>query len=264
MDLSTILRAARLKPAGARPVMLMDFDGTLVALADDPDLVELSDATREALRRLARRDDVTAGVISGRRLDDLRSRVGVGDAVYYAGLHGLEIEGPGMQFLHSQAAHTRPLIQQIGRSLVNATKGLAGVRIENKELTLALHVRGSDPTTQRDAEGVLREIVDPHLRIGTLRLLCGADVFELLPAVAWTKGDAVLHIKAAVERRYGQPAWLIYLGDDVTDEDAFRAVAATGVAIAVGDRPASTAFRLATPDAVERFLREVAQGFASD
>lgn len=257
MDLSAIARALSLKPVEARLLLLLDFDGTLVELADDPAAVELPTARRDLLRRLACRPDLTVGFISGRRLADLRMRVGLGNAAYYAGLHGLEIEGPEIQFLHSQAANTRALIERLRRSFIDATKDLASVRVENKELTVAMHVRGAGAGAQRQAELSFRKIAEPHLDAGTLRLLHGHQVFELLPGVAWTKGDAVLRIKAGVERHYGQAAWLVYVGDDVTDEDAFRAVGADGMTIAVGDRPASAAFRLPNPDAVERFLLQV-------
>ena len=177
MDLSAIARALRLRPAGTRLLLLMDFDGTLVELADDPDAVELSHATRHLLQRLVRRSDLTMGVVSGRRLADLRVRVGAGNAIYYAGLHGLEIEGPGMQFLHSRAANTRSLIRRVGRSLLDATKGLAGVRVENKDLTVAMHVRGAAPAARRHAEHTFREIAEAHLKAGTLRELRGDRVF---------------------------------------------------------------------------------------
>ncbi len=258
MDVGPLTRALSLRPAEARLLILTDFDGTLVELAEDPDSVELSSGRRDLIRRLARRPDLTLGVVSGRRLADLRLRVGAGDGIYYAGLHGLEIEGPGIHFLHSQTADTRTLIQRLGRSLVDATKDLVGVRVENKELTVAMHVRRAAPTAQQHAEEVFREIAGPHLKTGAMRLLCGAAVFELLPGIAWTKGDAVLRIKAEVERQYQRAAWLIYLGDDVTDEDAFGAVGAGGITIAVGYRPSTAAFRLPDPDAVERFLRQLA------
>lgn len=255
MDLSAIARALRLRPAATRPLLLMDFDGTLVELAADPDAVELSSVRCHLLECLARRSDLTMGVVSGRRLADLRVRVGAGTVPYYAGLHGLEIEGPGIHFLHSLAPDTRALIQLLGRSLIDATKDLAGVRLENKDLTVAMHVRGAVPAAQRHAEEIFREIAKPHLEAGALRVLHGHYVFELLPAVAWTKGDAILCIKAEVERHYRQAAWLIYVGDDVTDEDAFRAVGTNGMTIAVGDGPTSAVFRLHNPDAVQRFLQ---------
>jgi len=258
VDLNAIVRRLSLKPAGSRLLLLTDFDGTLVELEKDPDAVELSPARRDVLQSLACRPGVTLGVVSGRRLADLRVRVGAGDVSYYAGLHGLEIEGPGIQFLHSQAGDTHRLIQRLGRLLIDATKDLAGVRVENKELTLAMHVRGAAATAQRHAEAAFREIAEPSLETGTLRLMHGDAVFELLPGVAWTKGDAVLRIKTEVERHYGQPTCLLYVGDDVTDEDAFRAVGPEEMTIAVGHRPAPAAFRLENPDAVWRFLQQLA------
>ena len=259
MDLTALTRALSLRPAETRLLILTDFDGTLVELAEDPDGVELSGDRRDLIQRLARRPDLSLGVVSGRRLADLRLRVGVEAGIYYAGLHGLEIEGPGIHFLHSQTADTRELIQHLGRSLVGATKDLTGVRIEHKGLTVAMHVRRAGPAAKQRAEEIFRDIAGPHLETGVLRLLCGAAVFELLPGIAWTKGDAVLRIKAEVERQYGRAAWLIYLGDDVTDEDAFSAVGVDGITIAVGDRPATAAFRLPDPGAVERFLQQLAR-----
>ena len=257
MDLSTLTLALSLRPAETRLLILTDFDGTLVKLAEDPDSVELSSSRRDLIRQLARRPDLSLGVVSGRRLAEVRLKIGAGDGIYYAGLHGLEIEGPGLQFVHSQAAHTCTLVQRLGRSLVDATRDCAGVRIENKELTVAMHVRRAAPGARQRAEEIFREIAGPSLETGALRLLCGAEVFELLPGVAWTKGDAVLRIRAEVERRHGRSAWLMYLGDDVTDEDAFGAVGESGMTIAVGDRPATAAFHLPDPDAVERFLRQL-------
>jgi trehalose-phosphatase len=258
MDLSTVVQAVRRKPAGARLLVLMDFDGTLVDLADDPDAVELRSSIRDLLRSLVLRPELTVGVISGRRLADVRRRVGLGQGVFYVGLHGFEIEGPGLRFLHDRAVETSPVIQQVARALVDPVRDLAGVRVENKELTVAVHVRGAAPAVRQRAERALREIAAPHLAGGGLRLLRGADVFEFLPDVAWTKGDAVLSIKAQVERCYEQPAWPIYLGDDVTDEDAFRAVAgAGGPTIVVGSGPSSALYRLPHPGLVERFLQEL-------
>ena len=258
MDLSAIIQALSRKPADARPLVLMDFDGTLVELRDSPEAVELPAGRRELLWSMGHRSGLTMGVISGRRLADLRSRVGAGDSVYYSGLHGLEIEGPGLSFLHADAQRTRPLIERLARSLDDATKDLVGVYVENKDLAVAMHVRGAAPALQRRAEQSFREIAAPHVEAGTLRVLNGNRVFELLPALAWTKGDAVLRIRTQVERQHGQPAWLIYIGDDVTDEDAFRAVGEGGLTIAVGYRPAPAAFRLSNPDAVEQFLRAFA------
>jgi trehalose-phosphatase len=257
MDLSALTSALSLRPAETRLLVLTDFDGTLVELAQDPDSVELSTGRRDLVRTLARQPDLTLGVVSGRRLADVRLKVGVEGGIYYAGLHGLEIEGPGIHFLHSQTAGTRALIQRLGRRLIDATKDLVGVRVENKELTLAMHVRGAASAAEQRAEDIFREIAGPYIDTGTLRILCGDAVFELLPGFSWTRGDAVLRIKAEVERRYRRESWLIYLGDDVTDDDAFGAVGTGGMTIAVGDRPATAAFRLPDPDAVERFLRQL-------
>ena len=97
----------------------------------------------------------------------------------------------------------------------------------------------------------------PWLRAGALRLLIGADVHEYLPAAGWNKGDAVRWIAHDVERRTGQAPWVAYFGDDLTDEDAFRAVG-DGVSVVVGRRASAARYRLESPADVALALADLA------
>lgn len=258
--MSTIAEVADAVACGAsRGVILLlsDFDGTLVEFAVDPDTVKLPARRRALLETLAARPAVAAGIVSGRRLWDLRDRVGIAGPLVLAGLHGLEIEGPGARFLHPGAAAAREALAALRPALAAAVRDLAGVFVEDKDLSLALHVRAADPEIRERAERILKATAGSALARGELRLLAGDKVFELLPNVTWSKGDAVGWIRGHVEKQRGQAVWPVYLGDDWTDEPAFETIGDDGVAVVVGTRPSRAAFRLADPLEVEALLAEL-------
>jgi trehalose 6-phosphate phosphatase len=241
-----------------RPLLLLlDFDGTLCEFQPSPEQVWLRRPRREALQQLIARRGVTAGFVSGRRLADLRERIGLTGDMWFAGLHGLEIEGFGRRFVHARVDEARGLLGLLARALRVQTADLPGVIIEDKELSLALHVRQAHPDDKIKADAAFLRMTLPHIDDGTLRLMPGSNVSELLPNIPWNKGDAVSWICAEEKSRRGESPMTIYLGDDVTDEDAFTAVGDQGSVI-VGPRPSRIATRLENPAAVEAFLRELA------
>ena len=252
--------AARVAAAVAqRPLLLLlDFDGTLCEFQPSPDQVWLRRPRREALQRLISMPMVTTGFVSGRRLPDLRERVGLTGDMWFAGLHGLEIEGFDSRFVHARVEESRGLLGVLGRALRVQTAGLPGVLIEDKELSLALHVRQAHPDDKIKADAAFLRMTLPHVDDGTLRLMPGSNVSELLPNIPWNKGDAVRWIHGRERERRGVDPMTIYLGDDVTDEDAFGAVGAEG-SIMVGPRPSRIASRLENPSGVEAFLRALAE-----
>ena len=247
--------------ARGRPLLvLLDFDGTLCEFQPEPGMVWLRRPRREVLQRLIADPRVTTGFVSGRRLSDLRERVGLTGDMWFAGLHGLEIEGFGRHFVHERVEEARGLLRLLARALRVQTADLDGVLIEDKELSLALHVRKANPDDKIKADAAFLRMALPHIDDGTLRLMPGSNVSELLPNIPWTKGDAVRWIRDAERARLGaggpEPC-AIYLGDDVTDEDAFKAVGDES-AIMVGPRPSLIKTRLENPGAVERFLGSLA------
>ena len=255
-DVARAVEAVGRRPAGRRLLLLSDFDGTLCEFRPAPESVYLDRTRRDLLDALARRPGVTVGLVSGRRLEDLRARAGLAAPVYYAGLHGLEIVGAGASFVHERVAETRGLLQVLARALDAHLSALDGVRLENKDLSVAVHTRLASPGDRAEARRIVERVVGPHLARRTFRMMPGSAVVEILPNIAWTKGDAVRWIQADVERRHG-PAWPVYLGDDVTDEDAFTAIGADGLTIVVGDRESAAGLRLPGPPAVEAWLRGV-------
>lgn len=234
---------------GRHLLVLLDFDGTLCEFQADPDAVVLSEARRAILRQLQQR--ATVGIVSGRRLDDVRSRVGV-DGVVVAGLHGLEIEGLGEWFVHPDLTAASATIAVVGDTLRDRTRGLPGVFVEDKGASVALHFREADADRQRQAIDVFGAVAEPLAESGRLRVMRGSYVLELLPNIDWNKGHAVVWIIDRVRRLCGD-TYAVYVGDDVTDQDAFAAIEADGLPIAASDRVA-TSNRLDGPVAVERFL----------
>jgi trehalose 6-phosphate phosphatase len=242
--------------AGGRPLLvLLDFDGTLCEFQPEPGMVWLRGSRLEVMQRLVAREAVTAGFVSGRRLADLRERVGLTE-IWFAGLHGLEIEGFGRRFVHDRVDEARGLLALLARTLRAQTADLPGVFIEDKELSLALHVRKAHPDDKIKADASFLRVALPHIDEGTLRLMPGSNVSELLPNIPWTKGDAVNWIRDGERERRGTEPYVIFVGDDLTDEDAFQAVGEEN-AIMVGPRPSPIETRLESPADVEAFLREL-------
>ena len=238
-----------------RPLLLLtDFDGTLCEFQVDPTAVFLSDARRTALSALATRAGLSVGVVSGRRVADVRRRTALDGPVYYAGLHGMEIDGPDTTFEVPHLAARRGLLQEIGRSVAVAVAPLPGAFLENKDLSWALHVRAAAPADRERAERAFWSLATPPLDAGTLRLQRGECVFELLPDIEWDKGDAVRWIEGDATRRLGAAVRPVYLGDDRTDEHAFDAVGTRGITVVIGRRPSGAGRRLPDPSAVERLL----------
>ncbi len=246
--------------AGRTVLLLSDFDGTLCEFEPIPETVRLKPSRRAALEALAAIPRASIGLVSGRRLADLRERAGLVTDAWLAGLHGLEIEGFGFKFCHPRVDEARGLIGLLARSLRAQVADLPGVLIEDKGYSMSLHVRQAHPDDKIQADAIFLRMALPHIDDGTLRLMPGSNVSELLPNIPWAKGDAVHWICETERDRRGAnrpPPCVVYLGDDFTDEDAFTVVG-TATSIIVGPRPSVVEMRLPDPDAVEVFLAELA------
>jgi trehalose 6-phosphate phosphatase len=216
--------------ASGRLVLLLDFDGTLAPIVERPELAEMPPRTRRALERLMAMPGVAVAVVSGRGLADVRERAALGD-VAYAGNHGMEIEGAGLHRIHPQAAAARPELEAAAARIMADLEGVDGAFVEDKGLTLSIHYRMA-PEQEPNVREIVLEAVDgrPELRVTE-----GKMVLEVRPRVEWDKGRAVLFLLEHM--RPSEDAPVLYLGDDRTDEDAFRALrgsspAAEGVLIA--------------------------------
>lgn len=244
---------------GERHLLLVtDFDGTLSELAPTPGEAVLSPQVREALRAVAVHPRTTLAVVSGRRIEDVRRRTD-DLALFVGGLHGLEISGDASDFLHPTLRKAAPVIAGIRQRAEEALAWCRDAVLEDKTYALTLHVRRVPAPDAARAFGQFVELAQPALDADLLRVLPGAQVLELLPAVDWHKGKAVEWIRSAVDVGPTTGVGTVYLGDDRTDEDAFATLGTRGMAIGVGDRPHDhlIRYRLAGPASVGRFLERV-------
>jgi trehalose 6-phosphate phosphatase len=253
VDPAELARDIRTRSTGHHLLVLCDFDGTLAEFDPDPHAVWLPRSIREALNGIAAASDATVGLVSGRRLADIRSRAELGDHAYYAGFHGLEIEGEGMRFVHPDVHTSRDLVQGIVAEMGSELRSLGGVFVENKDLSLVVHFRAATTDVQLRVREIIDRHAQPYVDGGRLRIMRGSCARELMPHVRWNKGNAVAWICDRVQRRHGS-TWPLYIGDDVTDEDAFRYVKGRGLGVAASDRVTAADVKVDGPAGVEALL----------
>lgn len=232
-----------------RLILLLDFDGTLAPIVPRAEDAAMPPETRAALDRLRAMPGVEAAVVSGRGLADVRERAAIA-GIAYAGNHGMEIEGAGLSRVHPEALAARPLLEAVAAELAGSVGEVAGAWVEDKGLTLSIHYRQA---AEGDAPRVREAVERAAAGHAGLRVTQGKMVLEVRPRVEWDKGRAVLFLLEQMRPPEGTP--VLYLGDDTTDEDAFRALegwgeGAEGIIIAEA-LPGATAAR--------SYLREPAE-----
>lgn len=239
--LGPIQEAIRNRPDDTRLVFLSDYDGTLADFHADPTIPRPSKRTRELLYRLALREEISLGIVSGRRIADLRTRTQLPSRVYLGGLHGMEIEIGPRRWQHPDVATARDDVRELSQRLEEIPTRAPGTILEDKHVSIAVHVRSVAAERRAEALALADECAAEWVSSGRLRRLAGNLVLEFLPNVACHKGDAVRWIAADVERACGQPTWVVFVGDDLTDEDAFQAIE-RGVGVLVGTRETAATF----------------------
>lgn len=248
-------RAAR--QAAGSMMLALDFDGTLAPIVPHPADAAMAEGTRRVLRALAERDDTTVALVSGRALADVQGRAAVPGAIY-AGNHGLELHGPGIDRTHPEARAARGLLDEALGRLRAELAVVEGAEIEDKGLTLTVHYRRVDPG---EHERVRRTVA--AVRTDGLRITEGKRVLEVRPDVDWHKGRAILWLLDQLALPDAAP--VLYIGDDTTDEDAFAALGARGEGIVVAEtsRPTAARFRVPSPRAVTELLQHLAERSAA-
>lgn len=255
--LSDVQRAIAARPQASRLLVLSDFDGTIADFHPDPAAPRPLAHTAALLTRLAARDDMSFGVVSGRRIADLRSRIDLPATAYFAGLHGLEVEIGERRWQHPELAAARTHVRTLVARL-DELRGVApGVVIEDKDASVAVHVRPVAPDRRDDVLARADAAAAEWVGDGRLRRLHGNLVLEFLPNIDANKGDAVRWIARDVDTHHGVRPWIVYVGDDVTDEDAFGAIE-RGLGVLVGDRETRAGGKVANTREVDALLEWLA------
>src|SRR4030043_144059 len=251
--------AHRLKSAD-HVLLLSDYDGTLTPIVDEPESAILFRETRKLLRKLAKDRRYTVGIISGRALPDLKDSVGL-DGIIYAGNHGLEIEGFGSSFLEPLAEELRPFLHMLNQALSVTLRGIKGVFVENKGLSLSVHYRMVQDVEEEKVADTFKRITDPLHVMGKIRITRGKKVYEIRPPVDWDKGKAIAWLIARLKDSGRKGGILpVYLGDDLTDEDGFKFInKSNGISIFVGGDsfPSVARYFLKSPEEGKELLKKV-------
>jgi trehalose-phosphatase len=230
----------------ARSILLfLDFDGTLTPLRKRPeDVMPLSLSLQRLLERLSGIRLIRVYVISGRTLADLRRLVPVA-GVHLLGLHGYEGR------LSGRMLRERRLLAKVKEVLEQNLPTTKRIWIEDKKLGLAIHYREASAASVQRAIPVINETCERFSP--QIHLLEGKKVWELLPTAIKGKGPAVRAL-ISKQRRPGLP---IFVGDDTTDEMAFKELP-NGLTIRVGDRARTNAqFYVRNPGEVKLFLERL-------
>lgn len=255
--LADVQQAIESFPRDEPLIVLADFDGTLAEFHPNPSAPMLTDVRREWLRDIAAQRLTFSGIVSGRRISDLRRRAHLPPHFYYAGLHGMEIEQDGRRWQHPHLELARAHVRELIPLLETVVDQFPGALIEDKSVSVAVHARAVAYDQRAAALAVADICADPWLANGRLRRLQGSLVVEYLPNLACHKGDATTWIAEDVETRTRLQPWTVFLGDDVTDEDAFRSVAAAGrgIGVLVGNRETDATHQLDGIADVDTLLR---------
>jgi trehalose 6-phosphate phosphatase len=248
--------------AGKRPAVFLDYDGTLTPIVDRPEDAIISDSMRDAVRGLAKRCPVC--VVSGRDRRVVQELMGIDDLIV-AGSHGFDIWSPsGGSIQREEGAGFGDLLEEVKTRLRKETRPIDGALVEPKSVSVAVHYR----LVSEEERPKVKEIVDAVLaeRPDELKVTPGKMVYEIQPKIDWDKGMAVLYLLEALDLD-GDDVVPMYLGDDITDEHAFEALAGRGIGIFVGraedpevaGRTTAADYGLHTVEEVERFLDTLAR-----
>jgi trehalose-phosphatase len=240
-------------------VLMLDFDGTLAPIAPTPDEASIPPDTRRVLETLSKRPWCTVAVVSGRELKDVMAKVGI-DGITYVGNHGLEIVRPGEEPQPLDLTSHEALLRRIREDLARMLAPFPGALIEDKGYSLAVHFRGASEEDRPRIKAAVHEAVSAHGGEDAIALGTGSMVLELRPPVGCDKGTIVHRVLETEERRFGaENLTAIYIGDDVTDEDAFKAIRGTGWTVLVGEpRISSAEYYLNDPGDVYTLLARFA------
>lgn len=240
-------------PENKQMFIFLDYDGTLSPIVNNPEDAVISKDMRKVLEECS--EEFMMAIISGRDLDDVRARVNI-EGIIYAGSHGFRIKGPdGLKMKHRKSQEIIPDLEEIASELKEEIgDSLPGVFIEKKSFAIAVHYRNARQEILPELEKTIERVLKDHPEMKTGR---GKKIIEIKPDLDWDKGKALDWILESLDLFDNPDVVPFYIGDDVTDEDAFKAIYEKGIGILVGSHGHKTAARysLKDVDEVRKFLQ---------
>lgn len=231
--------------------IFLDYDGTLTPIVPDPDEAVLTPSILITLQQLT--ELCKLAIISGRDLSGIRARVAI-ENIWYAGSHGFDISGPdGQHMEYQEGVGYLPALDAAEQTLRNKLESIPGCFVERKRFSIAIHYRQA----ATDSVATIKQMTEKiHADYPDLRLSPGKKILELQPDIEWNKGKALSWLMQNLGIEDLSHVIPLYIGDDVTDEDAFREIKSNGIGIRVGENGQSTnaTYRLNNPNEVEQFL----------
>ncbi|MCD7472577.1 hypothetical protein HAX54_013849 [Datura stramonium] len=268
-----IMRQARNKQI----VIFLDYDGTLSPIVDDPDRAFMSNEMRSAVRNVAKY--FPTAIISGRSRDKVYELVGLTE-LYYAGSHGMDIMLPVKNMLSPNdsncikatdqqgkevnlfqpARKFLSMIDEVFRTLVEKTKDIKGAKVENHKFCASVHYRNVDENNWPVIAQYVHDVLKDYPR---LRLTHGRKVLEVRPEIDWDKGKAVEFLLESLGFNNHKDVLPIYIGDDRTDEDAFKVLRGKykghGILVSTIPKDSNAFFSLRDTSQVKKFLESLAR-----
>ncbi|MBN1271652.1 MAG: trehalose-phosphatase [Candidatus Aminicenantes bacterium] len=236
-----------------KAAVFLDYDGTLTPIVSRPELAIIGSKMKKTVQELTKRCFVA--VVSGRDLEDVRNLVGL-DHILYSGSHGFDIMGPqGERMGYQKGKEFYSQLQKAEHFLRDKLNNVEGALVEKKKFSIAVHFRLVDKKDYKYVEDCVNKVIGKYPQ---MRKSYGKKVFEVQPDLDWNKGKALLWILSSM--RLDIPCVLpLYIGDDLTDEDAFQSLQGRGLGIVVGEenRPTAADYRLNNPDEVQAFLETI-------
>lgn len=205
--------------------LFMDYDGTLTPIVNNPDHAYLSVETRKAIQELAML--FPTAIISGRGRAKVEEFVQLAE-LYYAGSHGMDIAAPkfsNVTLAFQPAAQYESLIQEVTKRLREVTSHIQGSSIEDNKYCVSIHFRNCHQDSYEEILKLVENIVEQE---PDLHITRGRKVLEVRPRVNWDKGSALVHLLSMLGIPENE-VFCLYIGDDRTDEDAFRVLVDRGI-----------------------------------
>jgi len=236
--------------------LFLDYDGTLVVFQNQPNKVKTPANVHQLLQKISENSKFDIIIITGRKLNEVKSLLNI-ENISIAAVHGLHMQlADETQIVMDVAKKAKPSIKHIKNELINEFHQENDILIEDKEFTIAFHYRNVLKEKINTVQEKFIQIIDNN-KNNAMEIVKGDKVFEVRP-IGWNKGNAVDYFLNKQERNI--KSLPIYIGDDATDEDAFKYLKKKGITIYVkndSDLITHALYWLQNPDDVIKFLQKI-------